>query len=155
MKPSYSSIGNTDNLSQQSVISHNLKYTNIVLEESEDLDLFCDRDDNCGDNSDEAEAVCHRISPAAAPLPCEAGLACGSLCLPVSARCNGTYECSDLTDEINCSPCSDSTFTSRSDGQCVTDTLLCDGTPDYRDASDEEHCAPVSCSALSLIYISS
>ena len=118
-------------------------------------DLFCDGDDNCGDNSDEAEAVCHRISPAVSTVPCETGLACGSLCLPASARCNGSYECSDLTDETDCYPCSDSTFTCRSDGQCVPDTWRCDGTPDCSDASDEERCAPVSYSALKLIYISS
>ncbi|KAA0186516.1 hypothetical protein HAZT_HAZT010823 [Hyalella azteca] len=29
-------------------------------------------------------------------------LQCGALCLPLSARCNGTSECDDGEDELNC-----------------------------------------------------
>ena len=107
-------------------------------------DLFCDGDDNCGDNSDEEGEDCHRVSEAADPALCEEGLSCGSLCLPLSARCNGTSECPDLSDETNCILCASSTFTCRSDGRCVPESRRCDGSEDCWDGSDEENCAQVT-----------
>ena len=118
------------------------------------MDLFCDGDDNCGDNSDEESQDCHRVSDTSDSAPCDTGLACGSLCLPLSARCNGTSECSDLSDESNCSLCLSSSFTCSSDGACVPDTWRCDGTPDCHDGSDEANCPKVRTSYSHLICFS-
>ena len=117
------------------------------------MDLFCDGDDNCGDNSDE-EGDCHRVQETPAPPPCEDGFACGSLCLALSARCNGTAECSDLSDESNCNLCYGSTFACRSDGRCVPGRWRCDGAADCEDGSDERDCPQVSKIAQYIFYIS-
>lgn len=62
-------------------------------------------------------------------------------CIPLQWRCDGTAECTDHSDEVNCPECGSGKFRCRS-GQCVDSTMICDGIQDCDDTSDELSCCP-------------
>nr|XP_018910612.1 PREDICTED: basement membrane-specific heparan sulfate proteoglycan core protein isoform X4 [Bemisia tabaci] len=65
-------------------------------------------------------------------------------CLPVSARCNSTQECSDGSDELGCpTTCSAEEFLCDLT-RCIPKQKVCDGQHDCSDETDEdsEHCLP-------------
>lgn len=68
-----------------------------------------------------------------------------SLCIPANFHCDGYHDCSDESDETNCTAiaCPDNKFLCPRGGQegkpkCIAKTQLCDGKRDCEDGTDEE-----------------
>ncbi|CAH0727121.1 unnamed protein product, partial [Brenthis ino] len=92
----------------------------------------CNRNDDCGDMSDEVGCVC------APPM-----LACDEAgCYLPSWRCDGDADCADMSDEKECGKqnCTDTQFQC-ANGNCIEKRWVCDGDNDCRDGSDERNCA--------------
>ncbi|KAK6966048.1 basement membrane-specific heparan sulfate proteoglycan core protein, partial [Biomphalaria glabrata] len=60
-------------------------------------------------------------------------------CVPLRARCNRRFECSDQSDETNCD-CDPLTQFKCADGQCVASSARCNRRFECSDRSDEENC---------------
>ena len=60
-------------------------------------------------------------------------------CIPLQWRCDGQFECSDHSDEVNCPECGNGMFRCRN-GQCVDATFICDKKIHCNDSSDESNC---------------
>ena len=63
----------------------------------------------------------------------------GARCIPAQWRCDGSVECGDHGDEIDCPECGPGKFRCRT-GQCIESSKLCDGTNDCDDKTDESQC---------------
>ena len=61
------------------------------------------------------------------------------MCIPRMWRCDGTPECADKSDELNCPVCSTTEFQCK-DGKCISEDLVCDGTPQCVLKDDEDSC---------------
>ena len=61
-------------------------------------------------------------------------------CLAVSSLCDGVADCSNATDEVNCTVCQSDTSPCETGGQCVKQNKVCDGTSDCGGSSDEDGC---------------
>lgn len=79
--------------------------------------------------------------------PCHGGqFRCqNALCIPATFHCDGYHDCSDESDEANCTAiaCPDNKFLCPKGGQngtpkCIAKTQLCDGKRDCEDGTDEE-----------------
>lgn len=85
--------------------------------------------------------------------PCHAGqFRCAdALCIPASFHCDGYHDCSDGSDEANCTgsaacpgdkflcpQSSQSGSNSALQPKCIARTQLCDGKRDCEDGADEE-----------------
>ena len=104
--------------------------------------LTCDGQDDCGDASDEARGLCPH-SPRDEEEqrdPCENGFRCDSTCHPVAVRCNGTAECSDTSDEMDCTVCTADTYRCLDGEMCIRQDWVCDNKTDCTDGSDEADC---------------
>lgn len=112
-----------------------------------DSRLLCDGINHCGDNSDEIDCdpkIKHDIvcgeedSETHEPTKYQ----CTSdktVCLDISARCNGTAECPRGEDEANCSGCRINEFEC-DNKKCIRQEWKCDKVDDCGDKSDEKNC---------------
>ena len=65
-------------------------------------------------------------------------------CVPVSRRCDGVNDCTDKSDEANCTNSCGSNMFTCNNGQCIYNTWKCDGANDCHDGSDENNCTSTS-----------
>jgi hypothetical protein len=63
-------------------------------------------------------------------------------CIPLSWRCDGQTECSDASDEEDCSECRPDQFWCQT-GQCIAKKHECDGIPQCMDRADEQRGCPL------------
>ncbi|CAF4393740.1 unnamed protein product, partial [Adineta steineri] len=67
-------------------------------------------------------------------------------CIPNYQRCDFRSQCSDGSDEANCTRpnCTLGQFRC-SNGRCIPSSWVCDGDDDCSDRSDEVHCSSRQC----------
>ncbi|TNN03863.1 hypothetical protein fugu_000892 [Takifugu bimaculatus] len=71
-------------------------------------------------------------------------------CIDKDWRCDGTKDCTDDSDELNCPPpsCSSQEFKCVTSGECISLGFVCDGEDDCLDGSDEQRaCGDRTCSS--------
>ncbi|XP_036361362.1 low-density lipoprotein receptor-related protein 2-like [Octopus sinensis] len=110
------------------------------------INLLCDGDDDCGDNSDENAMFCKAAN-------CTGHFRClqANRCIPSHWYCDGAEDCSTGEDEpTNCHvnlTCASHMFACGSGG-CIYKAWMCDGENDCSDGSDEAiDCRNIACAA--------
>ncbi|XP_050162795.1 low-density lipoprotein receptor-related protein 8 isoform X2 [Myiozetetes cayanensis] len=100
----------------------------------------CDEDDDCSDNSDEAD--CPKKTCAESDFTCDNGH-----CIPARWKCDGEEECSDGSDESEAA-CTKQVCPSEKiscgdlSNKCIPSSWRCDGQKDCESGIDEAGCTP-------------
>ncbi|KAF4524352.1 hypothetical protein B566_EDAN007528 [Ephemera danica] len=107
---------------------------------------LCDRDDDCGDASDETEPDCKTRRCPHDHFRCNSGR-----CIPQTWHCDGDQDCLEGEDEPE--TCSSSmqqlcqpTYFKCANNRCIPGRWKCDYDNDCGDNSDEVGCLPRNCS---------
>ncbi|XP_024940142.1 sortilin-related receptor isoform X2 [Cephus cinctus] len=97
----------------------------------------CDGENDCGDNSDEAD--CHKTTCSPGNFQCD-----GNKCIPRYWVCDLDRDCRDGKDEEKCTymNCTESQFMCKNQ-RCISHRWRCDGEDDCHDNSDEKDCPMV------------
>ncbi|XP_028967168.1 low-density lipoprotein receptor-related protein 6 [Galendromus occidentalis] len=94
---------------------------------------------SCSCPEEHSEGSCDVATCSPSEWTCRGGV---NRCIPLEARCDGTFDCSDGSDEYGCCALMD-VFKCSSNGEldmCVHSKRVCDGHADCRDGSDEKDC---------------
>ncbi|XP_068879549.1 low-density lipoprotein receptor-related protein 8 isoform X2 [Aphelocoma coerulescens] len=100
----------------------------------------CDEDDDCSDNSDEAD--CPKKTCAESDFTCDNGH-----CIPARWKCDGEEECPDGSDESEAA-CTKQVCPSEKiscgdlSNKCIPSSWRCDGQKDCESGIDEAGCTP-------------
>ncbi|KAG1656913.1 Transmembrane protease serine 2 [Nymphon striatum] len=85
-------------------------------------------------------------------LQCRAHMACPNIMKDQHPEriCDGTPDCRDFSDEINCRPCNyDTQFLCMKSQTCIGRDKVCDGVSNCKYGEDEQHCRKYICLMLS------
>ncbi|KAI3389567.1 hypothetical protein SNEBB_009857 [Seison nebaliae] len=107
---------------------------------------ICNRQDDCGDNSDEVDCKyisCNTTSQFACSRSGE--------CIEKKLKCDGIVDCRYGEDEVGCPKvsCNSTQFKCDNGTKCLDSSMKCDHIVDCRDGTDETLCNHPSCRQLS------
>ncbi|XP_071823394.1 prolow-density lipoprotein receptor-related protein 1-like isoform X3 [Apostichopus japonicus] len=107
----------------------------------------CDKQDDCGDNSDEVESICRDVDHHCEPgmFQCHSSTPDDPDCIAQVLVCDMEPDCRDESDESICSKdssgaCLPHQFQCVGDGRCISASFQCNGHTDCPDGTDEENC---------------
>ncbi|XP_023705770.1 very low-density lipoprotein receptor isoform X4 [Cryptotermes secundus] len=106
----------------------------------------CDGDRDCPGGSDESVARCHNVTCRPDQFQCK-----NMVCIPGHLHCSGQAECSDQSDEENCTApvpkCDPKTQFECGGGICIPLSKVCDTKPDCPNWEDEpgDRCGKDEC----------